>query len=189
MGHLTGLELAENMRSRYPALRVFILWHNDAFQQEAEQLEVDGYLDIKVTKTIDNGPAEEMSTTTNLMEIIIPYNMTGKSNITVYRNHNGSATAFRQLSTRPVSGAATDGTYYLDTTNHLIYVYTQKFSTYAIGYTVPSSGGGSSGSGGSSGGTVKSSKTADAGISLYAGMAVASLLGSGVVFSRKRKDF
>lgn len=100
--------------------------------------------------------------------------------------------AFRQLSTRPVSGAATDGTYYLDTTNHLIYVYTQKFSTYAIGYTVPSSGGGSSGSGGSSGGTrgtVKSSKTADAGISLYAGMAVASLLGSGVVFSRKRKDF
>jgi LPXTG-motif cell wall anchor domain protein len=36
---------------------------------------------------------------------------------------------------------------------------------------------------------VKSSKTADAGISLYAGMAVASLLGSGVVFSRKRKDF
>ena len=71
-------------------------------------------------------------------------------------------------------------------------MYTQKFSTYAIGYTVPSSGGGSSGSGGSSGGTrgtVKSSKTADAGISLYAGMAVASLLGSSVVFSRKRKDF
>ena len=123
-----------------------------------------------------------MSTTTNLMEIIIPYDMTGKSNITVYRNHGGSTTAFRQLSTRPVSGAATDGTYYLDTTNHLIYVYTQKFSTYAIGYTVPSSGSGTRG-------TVKSSKTADAGISLYAGMAVASLLGSGVVFSRKRKDF
>ena len=41
MGRLTGLELAENMRSRYPALRVFILWHNDAFRQEAEQLEVD----------------------------------------------------------------------------------------------------------------------------------------------------
>lgn len=145
MGRLTGLELAENMRSRYPALRVFILWHNDAFRQEAEQLEVDGYLDIKVTKTIDNGSAEEMSTTTNLMEIIIPHDMTGKSNITVYRNHGGSTTAFRQLSTRPVSGAATDG-------------------------------------------TVKSPKTADAGISLYAGKAVASLLGSGVVFSRKRKD-
>jgi len=57
-------------------------------------------------KTIDNGSAEEMSTTTNLMEIIIPYDMTGKSNITVYRNHGGSTTAFRQLSTRPISGAA-----------------------------------------------------------------------------------
>lgn len=49
MGRLTGLELAENMRSRYPALRVFILWHNDAFRQEAEQLEVDGYLITPVT--------------------------------------------------------------------------------------------------------------------------------------------
>lgn len=38
-------------------------------------------------------------------------------------------------------------------------------------------------------GAAVSPKTADAGISLYAGMAVASLLGSGVVFSRKRKDF
>lgn len=68
-------------------------------------------------------------------------------------------------------------------------MYTQKSSTYAIGYNTQS---GSSGSGGSSGGTrgtVKSPKTADAGISLYAGMTVASLLGSGVVFSRKRKDF
>lgn len=49
MGRLTGLELAENMRSRYPALRVFILWHNDAFRQEAEQLEVDGYFITPVT--------------------------------------------------------------------------------------------------------------------------------------------
>ena len=49
MGPLTGLELAENMRSRYPALRVFILWHNGEFRQEAERLEVDGYLIPPVT--------------------------------------------------------------------------------------------------------------------------------------------
>ena len=35
----------------------------------------------------------------------------------------------------------------------------------------------------------KSPKTADAGIALYAGMAAASLLGSGVVFARKRRNF
>lgn len=49
MGPLTGLELAENMRSRYPALRVFILWHNGEFRQEAEQLGADGYLITPVT--------------------------------------------------------------------------------------------------------------------------------------------
>ena len=106
------------------------------------------YLDIKVTKTVD-GTNSAITKTENMMEIVIPYDMTGKSNITVYRNHGDSATAFTQLSTRPESGA-TDGTYYLDTVNHLIYVYTQKFSTYAIGYNTQSGGG--SGSGGSSSG-------------------------------------
>ena len=108
------------------------------------------YLDIKVTKTVD-GTENAITTTENMMEIVIPYDMTGKSNITVYRNHGDSATAFTQLSTRPESGA-TDGTYYLDTVNHLIYVYTQKFSTYAIGYNTQSGGGsgGSSSGGGSS---------------------------------------
>lgn len=116
------------------------------------------YLDIKVTKTV-NGSDSPITTTANMMEIIIPYDMTGKSNITVYRNHNGSAAAFTQLSTRPVSGAV-DGTYYLDTANHLIYVYTQNFSTYAIGYNTQSGGG--SGSGGSSSGNSSTISTPSA---------------------------
>ena len=116
------------------------------------------YLDIKVTKTVD-GTDSPITTTANMMEIIIPYDMTGKSNITVYRNHNGSAAAFTQLSTRPVSGAV-DGTYYLDTANHLIYVYTQNFSTYAIGYNTQSGGG--SGSGGSSSGNSSTISTPSA---------------------------
>ena len=113
------------------------------------------YLDIKVTKTVDS-TVNPITETENMMEIIIPYDMTGKSNITVYRNHSGSATAFTQLSALPGSGAA-DGTYYLDTANHLIYVYTQKFSTYAIGYNTQSGGG--SGSGGSSSGGGSSSSS------------------------------
>lgn len=113
------------------------------------------YLDIKVIKTVD-GNEDAITKTENMMEIVIPYDMTGKSNITVYRNHNDSATAFRQLSTLPGSGAV-DGTYYLDTVNHLIYVYAQKFSTYAIGYNTQSGGG--SGSGGSSSGGGSSSSS------------------------------
>lgn len=111
------------------------------------------YLDIKVIKTVD-GNEDAITKTENMMEIVIPYDMTGKSNITVYRNHSGSAAPFTQLNTLPGSGAA-DGTYYLDTVNHLIYVYTQKFSTYAIGYNTQSGGSGSGGS--SSGGGSSSS--------------------------------
>lgn len=113
------------------------------------------YLDIKVTKTV-NGTDSAITMTANMMEIVIPYDMTGKSNITVYRNHGGSATAFTRLGALPGSGAA-DGTYYLDTVNHLIYVYAQKFSTYAIGYNTQSGGG--SGSGGSSSGGGSSSSS------------------------------
>ena len=113
------------------------------------------YLDIKVTKTVD-GTDSAITMTANMMEIVIPYDMTGKSNITVYRNHGSSATAFTPLNALPGSGAV-DGTYYLDTANHLIYVYTQKFSTYAIGYNTQSGGG--SGSGGSSSGGGSSSSS------------------------------
>lgn len=44
MGRLTGLELAERMRARFPAARIFILWRDDAFRQEAMQRGADGYL-------------------------------------------------------------------------------------------------------------------------------------------------
>ena len=108
------------------------------------------YLDIKVTKTVD-GTDSPITTTATMMEIIIPYDMTGKSNITVYRYHDGVTEAFAENTTKA------DGTYYLDTVNHLIYVYTQKFSTYAIGYNTQSGGG--SGSGGSSSGGGSSSSS------------------------------
>lgn len=131
------------------------------------------FMDIEVQKEVKSGVSvestEKLTQTNAVMEIIIPYDMTGKSNITVYRNHNGSAAAFTQLSTRPGSGAA-DGTYYLDTANHLIYVYAQKFSTYAIGYTVPSpggSGGSPGGSGGSSGGSGSGSGGSGSGSTSY----------------------
>ncbi len=111
------------------------------------------YLDIKVKQTVD-GTENAITTTENMMEIVIPYDMTGKSNITVYRYHDGTAETFTENTTKA------DGTYYLDTVNHLIYVYTQKFSTYAIGYNTQSGGG--SGSGGSSSGNSSTISTPSA---------------------------
>lgn len=44
MSRMTGLELAKNMRSRCPDTRIFILWSDDTFRQEALELGADGYL-------------------------------------------------------------------------------------------------------------------------------------------------
>ena len=101
------------------------------------------YLDIKITKEIYNeGTLESTETITetgNILEFVIPYDFTGKSTVKVYRYHDGVAKALTEAST----GA--EGTYRLDRTNGLIYVYASNFSTYAIGYTTPSYYGGGGG--------------------------------------------
>lgn len=101
------------------------------------------FMDIEVKKDVTVGivtTTEKLTETNTVMEIVIPYDMTGKSNITVYRCHGGSAETLIR------NDSQADGTFYLDTANNLIYVYAQKFSTYAIGYSVP---GATTGSGGS----------------------------------------
>ena len=107
------------------------------------------YLDIKVTKTVDTATTT-IDQTNNVLEIVVPFQTSGRNNITVYRHHapaGGTAEtkAFTRLDTRPTS-PYTDETYYVG--DGYVVIYTQKFSTYAIGYNTQSSGG--SGSGGSS---------------------------------------
>ena len=94
------------------------------------------FLDIKVQKTTTTGSGSETTTITDtqtVLELIIPYDMTGKHGITVYRYHDGRAEAFRKLNGKPTTSKQ-DGTFWLDETNHFIYTYTNQFSTYAIGY-------------------------------------------------------
>ena len=104
------------------------------------------YFDIKVNKTTSvNGQKESqlMSQTNRVMEIIIPFDMKDKYNIVPYRYHNGSVNVFSKRDTKE------DGTYKVDENNQFIYIYTQKFSTYAIGYDIRRPGGGSSSGSGS----------------------------------------
>lgn len=65
--------------------------------------------------------------------MVIPYDFTNKSNVTIYRFHDTAVNMFTKLESKSVGGN-TDGTYCLGETNGFIYVYIQKFSTYAIGY-------------------------------------------------------
>lgn len=90
------------------------------------------YLAINVQKTVDDGAPEAVTNTGDtVIEIVVPFNFSGKvaDSVTVYRYHDGSAEPLKKTDTK------TRGTFRLDTANGLIHIYATKFSTYAIGYT------------------------------------------------------
>ena len=102
------------------------------------------YLDLSLLKQVNDQEPEIITDTgAKVLEIAVPYDFTGKRDVTVYRKH-GSEPA--QALTR--SNRRSDGTYRLDETNGVVYIYATKFSTYAISYTsentTPTPGGDSS---------------------------------------------
>lgn len=102
------------------------------------------YLDVELKKGTD-----PLTNSGNVLELIFPYSFASKTDVKVWRVHGGSIDAFEELKTK-ATGSFLDKTFYLDKENGLIYVYANKFSTYAISYTSVSSGGKGSSGGGSS---------------------------------------
>jgi hypothetical protein len=100
-----------------------------ALQDEAGELKTLDMLNISVSKSVDGAAATPIDETNNVIEIIVPYKFTGKEDIKVYRYHNNQAEALTEADTKA------DGTFRLDKTNGFIYIYTNKFSTYAIAFT------------------------------------------------------
>ena len=101
--------------------------------------EVKKILDLSLYKTItdyySNGTVAKPGEKTNIgsqnsvvLEIAIPYGDDYK-NIGIIRYHEDAATMFVPLSTRSTSNYA-DGTFYVG--DGYIYIYSNKFSTYAI---------------------------------------------------------
>ena len=99
----------------------------DTIVKEAEDKSLT-FFEIKVEKTVDS-VTTTMDETDNVMEIAIPYEKTSKRGITVYSYHDLKVRTFVE------SDSKKDGTFRVDKANKLIYVYANKFSTYAIGYT------------------------------------------------------
>ena len=91
------------------------------------------YLDMTLTKTTTGaGSSEEPITEASVvLEIVIPFDFTYKTNVTAYRSHGNLADAL----TKADAGAKVDGTFLLDEAGGKIYIYASKFSTYAVGYT------------------------------------------------------
>ena len=92
------------------------------------------FIDFTVTKTITNKgvkeSVEKMNETNNVLELVIPFNFSGKTGIKLYRFHDG-VEALKQAKGEEVK----DGTYTLDQKAGAIHVYASKFSTYAITYS------------------------------------------------------
>ncbi len=100
------------------------------------------YLDVSLLKQINTQPTQAITDTgVRVLEIIVPYDFTGKRSVTVYRKHGDDpAAALTALAARPDLAAAEDGTFFADQENGWIAIYASKFSTYAIGYQTASAG-------------------------------------------------
>ncbi len=86
------------------------------------------YLDIGITKEVE-GVTSPISNTSNIIEVKVPFDFSGKSEIAIFRQHESVVESFAE------SSSGTDGTFTLDRENGFIHVFTQKFSVYAISYT------------------------------------------------------
>ena len=95
------------------------------------------YLDISVKQTVDSTEST-VADVGRVIEIAVKFDLTGKYNPVVVREHGGSVARFTALALKPGSGY-TDGTYYVDNTHGTIYIYTRYFSTYTIAYATVNS--------------------------------------------------
>lgn len=110
------------------------------------------FLDMTLSKRRNNDAPTQLTTVGSLLKIIVPYDLSGKANVAVYRYHAGTAETMTKLAYSETAPAS-EG-YMLDTSGNRIIVWAQNFSTYAIAYTPVSSSSGSSGGSGSSSYTI-----------------------------------
>ena len=160
---------------------------SDAAKQQAQQKAIQQkaggkqlvFFDLSVVKTINGGtPVAITDTGATLLEIRIPFDSGNKWGITIYRYHGDKAEALAAVR----EGSTTEGFWVGD--DGYIHIYTHKFSTYAVGYTVPSYGYFVP----VTPDAVTSADTFDAGIVVYVTMSMLAATGSAVVIGKKRKE-
>ena len=93
------------------------------------------YLNMELTKSKTGSTPSTITLpeTDSLLKIIIPYDLSGKTNIKVYRFHENTAEA---LAEKPYSAdEQTSECFMVDYSHNLVIVWAKKFSTYAIAYS------------------------------------------------------
>lgn len=83
---------------------------------------------IKVEKTVDS-VTTVLDETTNVLEIAISYPKINRRDLAVYACHGDEVRTFTE------SDSKADGTFRVDKDNRTIFIYTSRFSLFAVGYT------------------------------------------------------
>ncbi len=117
-------------------------------QTAASGKTIDMYLEMTVFHQVDTDARTTLDTVPNLLKIIIPYDLSCKSNVTVYRYHGAAAQAMTQLAYSTATPAG-EG-YMLNTADSQIIIWAKNFSTYAVAYSTGDGSGNTNPPGGAS---------------------------------------
>ncbi|MBQ8086217.1 MAG: InlB B-repeat-containing protein [Lachnospiraceae bacterium] len=86
------------------------------------------FFETKIVKAVDGTTDSAVTETANVLVIVVPYDFTGKENVTVYRSYDETTEALSDKM------PGTDGTFQIDNEAKTITIYTSRLATYAIGY-------------------------------------------------------
>lgn len=99
------------------------------------------FIDFSISSEY-NGEVSSISETSSVLELIIPYDNSKRENYSVFRRHEDSDgtdfQAFTKLDSYPSSPA--DGSFYDDSSNGRLHVFSDKYSIYAFNFAAISSG-------------------------------------------------
>lgn len=96
-----------------------------------DAIDADKYEFLDISVGVDSTVVDEIN---NILNIIVPYDLTGKKAIKLAHYHGNKVVLFTELKELVKDGEVKDGTYYVDYENNLIYIYSKKYSTYVIAY-------------------------------------------------------
>ncbi len=92
------------------------------------------YIDVSIGAVVDGNPIN-ITDAGVVLEIVVNYDLAGKySPVVGHRNPDGSAELFTELATKPAVGTYQDKTFYVDSTNNKIYIYSRYYSPFVILY-------------------------------------------------------
>ena len=113
-----------------------------AIKDEAGSKTMEFY-DVTLTKTVDSTTTDIGDQNDTLLTILVPFQTSGRTSFIVYRWHdaNGNNTVDEGEIDSLTTTANSDGEY-IETGSNQVTIYAKKFSTYAIGYSTYSTGGG-----------------------------------------------